>query len=333
MGTVTVFYATDRKLTASTDPKKRYLAQRSEELTYGECEVSIPATHQEGELESPSYWKFWKFDFVEDPKKHIVLLNVTPASPDQYFAKVSQRIESSQDKKAFVFIHGYNVTFEDAARRTAQITHDLKFDGAPIFYSWPSRGKSMEYTIDETNVDWTRPHLKGFIADVLARTSAQRIFLVAHSMGNRALVQAFNDIVTENPAARARIAEVILAAPDIDADVFKRDIAPRMIGTGDNRTPVTLYASQRDEALTASRRFHGYARAGDIGHALILMEGIDTIDASNVDSSLLGHSYIGGSRSVLDDMYTLISMRARACDRAGLRAVPAAVGKHCVFNP
>ena len=50
---------------------------------------------------------------------------------------------------AFLFIHGYNVTFEGAARRTAQMAYDLGFNGAAVFYSWPSQGTPTAYTIDE----------------------------------------------------------------------------------------------------------------------------------------------------------------------------------------
>lgn len=49
-------------------------------------------------------------------------------------------------------------------------------------------------------------------------------------------------LVRIDPAVRQKIKEVILAAPDIDADVFKRDIAPALAGTGANVTPVTLLA-------------------------------------------------------------------------------------------
>ena len=100
-----------------------------------------------------------------------------------------------------------------------------------------------------------------------------------------------------------RFEEVILTAPDIDADVFSRDIAPRLQATNSR---ITMYASSKDKALMASKKFHHYARAGDSGSGLVVVPGVDTIDATKVNTSFWGHS---PSRSVISDMYYLLSKR------------------------
>jgi esterase/lipase superfamily enzyme len=98
--------------------------------------------------------------------------------------------------------------------------------------------------------------------------------------------------------------QVILAAPDIDADIFKQRIAPAIVTKAKR---VTLYASSKDLALVASRKFNsGDPRAGDAGENLVVYPGIDTIDVSNGDSSLLGHSYYGDNVSVLHDIEFLL---------------------------
>src|SRR5216110_2232101 len=48
----------------------------------------------------------------------------------------------------------------------AQLWFDLKFDGAAILYSWPSKGSLSEYMADETSVEWTAPHLKKFLEEI-----------------------------------------------------------------------------------------------------------------------------------------------------------------------
>jgi len=156
---VQVFFATDRQRTTSEKPGQVYGVGRSD-LTYGICEVSIPRDHRLGKLESPS---IWKLEFREDPEKHVVLLKVEAKNHDAYFEEISERVRSSTSKSAFLFVHGYNVTFEQAARRTAQMAYDLKFDGAPVFYSWPSHGSTSAYTVDENNVEWTELHLQEFL--------------------------------------------------------------------------------------------------------------------------------------------------------------------------
>jgi esterase/lipase superfamily enzyme len=194
----------------------------------------------------------------------------------------------------------------------------LKFEGAPIFYSWPSQGGLLRYTVDETNVAWTVPHLKQFLLDVARESDADAVNLVAHSMGNRALTSALRELNLELRQEAALFNQIVLAAPDVDAEVFRRDIAPAITQTAQR---VTLYASSDDQALQASKQVHGYARAGDSGEGLVVIPGIDTIDVSGIDTSLLGHSYYGGSHSILADLYHVIQEALPASQRQWLSPV------------
>jgi hypothetical protein len=196
-------------------------------LRYGVCQVSIPWDHTIGKLESPV---FLKLEYVEDPTKHVVLRGVTEQSSDAFYRNLRQTIQRAgkQVKQALVFVHGFNVSFEGAARRTAQLRYDLKFKGAPIFYSWPSQHAILDYAVDETNVEWTVPHLEQFLHEIAANSGAEKIYLIAHSMGNRCLTNALRRL--KMPTSPSRVfREVILTAPDIDADTFKNDIAPAIL--------------------------------------------------------------------------------------------------------
>ena len=322
---VRVFYGTDRNLTSSTTPAEMFGTARAA-LSYGTCDVSIPRDHRMGELESPS---IWKLEFREDPERHVVLLSVIVQSKDEFFSGLAEKIHQVAARSAFLFVHGYNVTFEDAARRTAQISYDLGFEGAPVFYSWPSQGKTALYTYDEQNVEWAQTNLKRFLEDFFSRSDAENVYLIAHSMGNRALARATAAFLAENPLLRPRLKEIILAAPDIDAEVFTRDIAPALSASG---RPVTLYASSEDLALVASKKFHGYPRAGDSGQGLVVVPGIETIDATGIDTGLLGHSYYAETRSVLSDLFYLIRHGERADQRFGLMGVDIQAGRYWVFK-
>jgi esterase/lipase superfamily enzyme len=318
---IRTFFATDRNLTGKTNPKKMFGADRAA-LKYGTCDVSIPRDHRMGELEAPS---IFKLEFREDPTKHVSLMAAKVIDKNEYFRQLSERVMNSKVKQAFLFIHGYNVTFEDAARRTAQISYDLGFDGAPVFYSWPSQGSVPAYTIDEQNIEWAQSNIRLFLDDFFTRSKAKQIYLIAHSMGNRGLTKALAEILREKPEHRAKLQEIILTAPDIDADVFKRDIAPALTSNG---RPITLYASSKDNALKASKKVHGYSRAGDSGQNIVIIEGVETIDATNVSTSFLGHSYFAEDRSVLSDIYYLLSTRQRADRRFGLRRVDSSSGRY-----
>ena len=87
------------------------------------------------------------------------------------------------------------------------------------------------------------------------------VHVIAHSRGNWPTINALNAIATEpQPASRARFSQIVLTAPDVDADSFK--VLVRRFNTVAERT--TLYASANDEALRLSKRYQGYQRAGDV---------------------------------------------------------------------
>lgn len=332
---VKVYFATDRRRDVGKPPAQRFSGQRSMTagngaddgpLSYGSCDISIPRDHRMGQLESPS---LWRLEFREDPAKHVVLLSAEVQDRENFFAAMKTQIRAAAGKSAFVFVHGYNVTFEDAARRTGQMAYDLGFDGAPVFYSWPSQGDVAGYTIDENNIEWSTPHITAFLADFLASTEAAQVYLVGHSMGSRGLTRAVADLLAAQPQLAQKITEIILSAPDIDAAIFKHDIAPKLAQA---RNPVTLYASSQDLALAASKAVHGYPRAGDSGAGMLIVAGVETIDATGVDTSFMKHSYFAEKRSALSDMFYLIRNHARA-DQRFLDPVDTVAGRYWTFKP
>jgi esterase/lipase superfamily enzyme len=284
------------------------------ELETGVCEVTIPKSHQRGQLESAS---LLRLELKQDAARHIVLQSVIPKERTEFLAELSAAVARSPQRDVLIFIHGYNVDFEDAARRTAQLAKDLELQGAPVCYSWPSQAGLLQYAVDETNVVWTVPHLKQFLLEVVRESDARSVNVIAHSMGNRALTSALKELRYELQDDARLFNQVVLAAPDIDADIFRRDIAPAITSTARR---VTLYASSKDRALAVSKRLHGYPRAGESGPSLLLVEDIDTIDASGIDFSLLGHSYYGGNSNILADLGLLIRQGLPAASRMNLAA-------------
>lgn len=323
---IKTFFATDRNVTGSNSPDKFFGNNRSK-VSYGICRVSIPRDHRMGELESSSILKLYSSG---NPEKEVVLLDTAITSKSAFFSELTKSIQSSPESNAFVFVHGYNVTFSDAARRTAQIAYDLGFNGAPVFYSWPSKGSLHGYFEDEQDIEWAETNLKIFLGDFFRNSDAQNIYVIAHSMGNRALTRAIVSLMKESPDLKSKLKEVILTAPDIDAEVFTRDIAPALTSTG---RPVTLYVSSKDNALIASQKVHKYPRAGYSGKGLVIVPGVETIDASYVNTSLIGHSYFGDNISVISDMMNLIRYDKSAAQRSGLRPVDTKNGRYWELKP
>jgi esterase/lipase superfamily enzyme len=191
------------------------------------------------------------------------------------------------------------VTFEDAARRTAQIHYDLKFSGVPMFFSWPSRASIRHYFSDRNEIQFSQYVIKQFLIDVAEKVQADRIHVIAHSMGADATSRAIAEL-----GDRGKIFDqIILAAPDIDREVFRTQLAPRMVKTA-NR--MTLYCSRSDMALHMSYAFNDAPRAGDSSRGVLVAKDIDTVDASGIDTDLLGHSYYGDCGPILEDVRMMV---------------------------
>ncbi len=258
---------------------------------YGQCEVSIPKQHQFGQLERPS---IWRLEFRESEARHVVLKNVVPLGSNECLGRMRQDLSADEESTLFVFIHGYNVTFTEAAQRTAQMAFDLQFRGVPLFYSWPSRGTLSGYGSDLLSADASAKPLSEFLTRIASETGARQIHLIAHSLGNRALTGALAQLgQTPNPPVRFN--QVVFAAPDLDAGQFATDIAPKIQPVVDR---VTIYSSGSDLALWASRLWHRTVRLGQPSPywtKIRTYDWIDVIDATSVGFEWfeLGHSAYG----------------------------------------
>lgn len=308
---ICVLLAVQRGLTAIEQQGVSYLGDRGA-LVRGICQVTIPDTHQPGNLESPA---LWRLELAPDVKKHVVLRETRELPATAFYKQLAEAVQSAPERDVLVFVHGYNVTFENAARRAAQLAVDLPFDGVPVLFSWPSQGRLLAYPVDQTNATWAARDLQDFLLELAAYSGARSISIVAHSMGTLVTAEAMASIERERIHRTRLIDQIVLAAPDIDADRFRRDYAESLM-SGARR--VTLYASSQDFALAASKRFNGHPRAGDSGPGLMVVDGIETVEVSGTDLSLLGHGYIGESIPVLVDLYHALRLRKTPDERPWL---------------
>lgn len=279
-------------------------------LEVGICEVSIPPNHKVGRIESVS---ITSMEFQEDPKKHIVLRKVKTWKPNRFYSELGKKIKSSPKKSAFLFIHGYNVTFEDAVKRAAQVSFDLDFKGATVAYSWPSKGALSGYTQDEASVLWSVSNFERFLRNIIQTTGIKTFHILAHSMGNRLLVHTMIRMSLKPPVQNNKpfkFKHIVMAAPDVDAQQFQSNYASH-IKNAANR--VTIYTSAHDRALVASKKLHKEPRLGlssESGQPPVFIKtaGIEMIDASAVDTDFLGHSYFGDHTVLLSDLRAIVEL-------------------------
>ena len=303
--TVRVFYGTNRVPSGDTRPAQLYGGGNGA-LQTGYLDVTIPQIHQLAELEAPKDWSAYtvQIDKTESRKKFILLDSVTPLSRADFLTALHQQISASPGKDVFVFVHGYNQSFEDAARRTAQLAYDLDFDGTPMMFSWPSQGHLYSYFTDQQVIEPTGPRLAEFLDTVTAASGAERVHLIAHSMGNRVMLAALQAYVKAHAgkAGRPAFGQLVFTAPDVD----RRDFVTAFASLRGIAERITLYASDSDLALRASKTVHGEPRAGSAGDGIIRLPGLDTIDMSGLPADALGHSYFAASGGAVYDLLHLL---------------------------
>jgi esterase/lipase superfamily enzyme len=303
--TVRIFYGTNRATTGETKPALFYGKGRGD-LQYGYLNVTIPQIHKEAELETQPRWAEYTLGLSEASlrRRYVLLDQITPLAKDDFVRTLRQQIKDAPSRDLFIFVHGFNNSFEDAARRAAQMAYDLDFDGTPLLYSWPSQGSATAYAVDEAAVGISGRKMADFLETVVAQSGAERIHVLAHSMGNRALIEALQTYLAKRaPDKRQHIfGQIVFTAPDVDRDYFM-DSIDAVRGAAER---VTLYASGNDYALRSSQYLHGAPRAGTAGDTIIRLPGLDTIDMSAVPADALGHSYFAANSGAIYDMFRIL---------------------------
>lgn len=296
---VDVLFACDRAWNAE---EESFGADRGAELSFGWRLVSIPQNHKPGRLEEPGLFR------SQNPSKHVVVFDTTTVTEEEFLLRLRDKLRGSKRREMLLFVHGAITTFDFSSRRVGQIAYDIGFDGPVVLYSWPSEGRVSGYLVDKANSEWTLPHLVAFLREIEADSGAERIHILSHSMGVNLVGRAIRELVRTDPSKWGGVFDqVVLAAGDMDVEVFARDFAPH-VSCAARR--VTIYVSDRDRALAGSRKLHKYPRLGDGAQTSEITENlsnIDLVDVSAVAEDWAGHEYYGGNPRVLEEFRGVLS--------------------------
>lgn len=323
------FFGTCRQLdeipVGSLSPLVRFGSERANALTLGMAQVHVPPDRLFGTSGRPWKWPFQLpvlslsfLDGKEDPRRHFVLQKTEILDPLAW----EDLVRRGGSTDAFVFVHGFWTSFEDALYRAAQIFFDLQYGGTPVLFSWASRGQASGYGYDLESAAHGAEHFLQLLTH-LRQSGISRVHILAHSMGNYLVLNALYDLIGAN--RDHSIGELIMAAPDVDRDLYLQRMA-RLRG----RIPgLTLYASAKDRALSLSKSLRkDVPRAGDVPKTgPILADGVDTIDVTAIGEEMFGsgHGTYSSARSVLNDIGLLIGTGTRPPNKrlVELRGMPA----------
>lgn len=264
-----IFVATTRQK-AVKDPRQVFDGDRSLTTSFARVDVTVPKSHQVGNI------KRAKGSANSNPTKDFAATDVTFYEGAPQFAKAVGADIAMRGDRALVFVHGFNNGFDDGIYRLTQIAHDTKYPGTPVLFSWASSAKTTGYIYDKDSSTAARDDLEATLR-MLAKTRVKSIDIIAHSMGTWLTMEALRQLaITGDRDLGGKLGYVILASPDIDVDVFKK----QMIRYGKPDRPFAVLLSGDDRALKLSSFISGdKPRVGDYGDAADLASyGVSVVD-------------------------------------------------------
>ncbi len=363
-----LLYVTDRAPAASANGELAYSSFRGRSMSFGSVTLARersrfhdPAGQPDASLHVSRTTKLGEFPQSPYP------IELTPQGPRRVPAtvdahmraaaglqgEVARRLARAKRKEVVIFIHGYNNSFDDAAKATGKICNTLSAEFVCISLSWPAGGSGgafYGYNIDRESGEFAAADVKKAIRIISATEAIKHLHLIAHSRGADVLLSALQQLGMEayatrsSPTERYKINNVVLFAPDIDLDVA----TARLFGFvsdpdapfGAKATPhghlppigalhLTVYSSPNDQALALSSGLFGsVARLGSLNSASISskeagsnalwtnsqLSGIADFIEYKGRAGFAGHSYFLSDLEVQKDLVALVRNRLKAGD-------------------
>ncbi|CCF00879.1 conserved hypothetical protein (plasmid) [Sinorhizobium fredii HH103] len=230
------------------EPGEMFSGERAFAPKFAEITVSIPpsSVRKVGEVA-------WPRKLPPNPATDFATVKALEVDRPEAESWLSNSVRKSPDRSVLVFIHGFNNDFEDAVFRFAQIVHDSGAHSAPVLATWPSRGSLLAYGYDRESTNYTRNAVERLFQYLARDPEVKEVSILAHSMGNWLALESLRQMAIRNDGLPAKFKNVMLAAPDVDVDVFRSQIADM----GKQRPRFTLFVSRDDRALAVSRRVWG----------------------------------------------------------------------------
>lgn len=230
----------------SETPGVVFSGERGSTLAFTNIVVNIPQSRDVGSIQ-------WPRQMPPNPERDFTVTRVDPltrAGVAHWFSHLP-----GNRRRVLVFVHGFNTPFDAAVFRLAQFVHDTRADLVPVLFSWPSRGSAFDYIYDRESTNFSRTDLARVLAEAAASPKVDEVIVLAHSMGSWLAMEALRDLALKQGRVPPKIKNVVLASPDLDIDVFQRQMHD--LGPGAKRPNFIIFVSTNDTALGLSRFLAG----------------------------------------------------------------------------
>jgi len=320
--TITVYYATNRNETGTdTNPSfgPNFHQKGPEYLRFGSAEVE-PPTAPGGDYRVVS---------VRLAPEQVVTPGGAPQvlGSRQIFDELRARMKAGS-ADLLLLIHGFSCDFTTALQRVAQLKQEYAVAGRPLeaaVFSWPADGEMIpwiSYYSDRDDAKASGPAIARAFLKLLdyfrdtgpAQYCWQHLHLVAHSMGNYALRNALQAIITKYPGnTLPRVFQnIFLMAADEDNDTLELDY--KMSRLPELAAALHVYYSATDQALIISDETKGNPdRLGSTGPRTLtnLPHKITLVDCRKVDETSppddVRHQYYRKRPEVISDVRQVLA--------------------------
>jgi esterase/lipase superfamily enzyme len=250
------FFVTNRSLASGEAALvDRFETTRDDELRFGSFDTKIEPAVGLGMLIDPSQW------FQDE---EIQLEAVQPLDRAAVAEQLCSLVESSRHRSLLVVVHGYREGFQSALRKTAFLGHVLDIDSPLLVFDWPGNqgGSLAGYRRAREVAEASGADLAATLQWIVREVAPERLWLLANSMGGQVVVDAF-DLLHREPDwqdAAPELEDVVLTAPDVDAEDFDEGFKAQLKAFAQN---LTVYVSSNDRALVLSRWVNRGRRRGE----------------------------------------------------------------------
>jgi esterase/lipase superfamily enzyme len=357
-----LLFITDRAAATSPDEPEPYTADRSRSMAFGSTTILFGETMTWDALAKQSLlvkrttsieltlgptkemgrYPRIPYDIVVTPTgltRAPAALEADETATRALQTEIARRLALSPRKEVVLFVHGYSNTFTDAATTMGEMCHFLGREFVCGIFTWPAggnRGILFGYEEDYESSVFATEHLRKAIRAIAGTAGLSRIHLLAHSRGTDLLATALSELSVEaymqqtTLAERFKIGNVVLLAPDIDADVAPAKIFaivsdpdlpygttpnPRVVIKPTPGFHITVYVSPDDKALAASGWLFGsIARLGRVQASMVTPEQIeqarrlgifDVIQVTGT-TSFVGHGYFHSDPRASADLIAML---------------------------
>jgi esterase/lipase superfamily enzyme len=288
----TIFVATQQQV--PTAEKLEY-DDRVAQPQYARIDIAVPPDHRVGRIEN-----------IYNPDRGFTMESYQPQNRDAFIAA----LDAGPGDEILIYVHGYNTTTSEAAFRFAQMGHDFAFSNTKALFSWDSAGVPAGYVYDRDSVLFARDDFAAFLT-AISHGSDKSITIIAHSLGAHLAMETMRQLsFAENTRVLADIGTVILFSPDIDPDIFRRQVDV----IGERESPYIVLTNSSDQALAmSSLLIGGRSKVGQLG----VSDDVGELDAVIIDLTSMS-SFANMGHMVAATSPSAISLLRQLDDAGGL---------------